>query len=187
MAVTLLTPSAYARYRKCDERAVRKAVLASRISTINGLIDPVVADIQWRANSLPRPEERSEAPKSGEGGIGQTLPFDAPTDPEKPPGEPDPGYQAHRARREAADAERAELETARYAGRLVNREEVESAVFDAFRSLRDRVLAVPRRCAPAVLGLVEVREIEFAIADELRRALGADEAVVAAIQAKVRA
>lgn len=45
---------AYARYRGCSERAVRKALEAGRIGlNSDGLIDPKVADREWEANTNP--------------------------------------------------------------------------------------------------------------------------------------
>ena len=188
VAVTLISPTAYARHRKCDEKAVRQAVLAGRISTIGGMIDAAVADIQWMQNTRARVNRRATPSAAADEAQASILPSDAATGPSSAAAGADPGYANHRSRREAADAERAELETAKLAGRLVDRERVEAAVFDAFRTLRDRALAVPRRCAPSVVGMVEAREIELAFLDELRLALGADEAVaVAAIQLKVLA
>ena len=58
MAVQLLTKSAYARHRGCDEKAVRKAIAEGRISTIDGKIDPEVADIQWARNTRARADSR---------------------------------------------------------------------------------------------------------------------------------
>ena len=61
MPVTLITPTAYARHRGCDEKAVRKAIAAGRISTIDGKIDPAVADIQWAQNTRARADSRRKA------------------------------------------------------------------------------------------------------------------------------
>ena len=188
MQVTLITPTAYARHRKCDEKAVRKAILAGRISTINGKIDAAVADIQWRNNTraragsgAPGRDQAAAAPSAAADprqavldapGASSATPFD-------PAGPADATYSTSRARREAADALKAELEVQKMAGSLVERARVESAVFDAFRSLRDRCLSVPSRCAPKVVGLVEVREIEQAMTDELRSAFDAFESATA--------
>lgn len=79
-------------------------------------------------------------------------------------------YMRARTMREALGAKVLELDYKRRAGELVERRSVESAVFEAFRSLRDRLLSVPALCAPAVVGLTDPREIESAITDEMRRA-----------------
>ena len=84
-------------------------------------------------------------------------------------------YRRSQARREAANALLAEIEVETAKARLVERSTVESAVFEAFRALRDRVMAAPRRCAPTVAPLTDLREIEAVIADELRRSFEAFE------------
>ena len=62
----------------------------------------------------------------------------------------------------------------------------DSAVFEAFRILRDRLMAMPATCAPLVIGLHEVREVEMMMADEQRRALlGFEAQGLAAIQARI--
>lgn len=79
-------------------------------------------------------------------------------------------YAEARARREHFAAKLAEMEVEKVAGRLVERSAVEPAVFNAFRALRDRVMATPRRVAPGVAPLTDLREIEAVVAEELRRA-----------------
>ena len=81
-----------------------------------------------------------------------------------------PGYSDHRARREKADADMAELEAQRRAGALMAVEPAERAVFDAFRELRDATFAAMRSAAPQVLGLTEVREVQHHLEDALRGA-----------------
>lgn len=81
-----------------------------------------------------------------------------------------PGYGDHRARREAAEADMAELEAKRKAAQLMPVEPAERAVFDAFRELRDATFAAIRSAAPQVLGLTEVREVQHHLEDALRGA-----------------
>jgi hypothetical protein len=52
--VNLLSQKEYAEHRGCSPAAVCNAVAAGRISLIDGKIDPVVADIQWKANTRAR-------------------------------------------------------------------------------------------------------------------------------------
>ena len=82
MAVTLLTKSAYARHRGCDEKAVRKAVAEGRISTIERdgkqLIDPAVADIQWAANTRARADSASKAAAQSQASTTSKKPPSAP-------------------------------------------------------------------------------------------------------------
>jgi hypothetical protein len=170
VAVTLITPTAYSRHRGCDEKAVRKAILAGRISTINGMIDPAVADIQWAQNTRARVDRRSKAPAAGDATQPPAHAVDAPTQPAGPAGTADPGYADARARRERAEAEEAEIRVARSSGRALDRERAERGAFDAFRELRDAAFAACKSQARRVHGLTEMREIELALEEELREA-----------------
>lgn len=139
--------------------------------------DSVEAALAWSALHVrPRVGGTQPAPAPAQAVAERAAPRVPPAPPVAPslqaPASTD--YQTARARREQADAERAEIEVAKMAGRLVDKARVEAAVFDAFRALRDRVMNVPRRCASLVVGLTDAREIELAIADELRAALGGD-------------
>jgi len=180
MAVQLMTKAAYARHRGCDEKAVRKAIAENRISTIDGKIDPAVADIQWAQNTRARAGSgRPAVANDLVEGQRAAQPSSAPMAPLSGAASDQPaasGYQDHRARREAADAERAEIETGKLAKRLVVRDSTERAVFDAFRQLRDAVMSTAQRSAPKVIGLGDVREIERIQADELRKAFAGWEA-----------
>ncbi len=50
----LLSRRAYAKRRGCSHVAVLKAIREGRISTVDGMIDPDLADREWAANTLPR-------------------------------------------------------------------------------------------------------------------------------------
>jgi hypothetical protein len=171
MAVVLLSKAAYARHRGCDEKAVRKAIAEKRISTIDGKIDPAVADIQWAQNTRARADSKRGA-GSNVAGEGQgSLAADAAADtPAKPSAPVEPGYSDIRTRREAVELERAERENAKEAGRLIDRDTTERAVFDAFRSLRDALMAAGQRAAPRLIGLSDARDIEMVITEEQRKA-----------------
>lgn len=181
MAVKLLSLRAYARHRKCDEKAVRKAVAEGRISAIDGQIDPEVADIQWAKNTRARVDSTKQA-------VQISLPTGEDQASRKDGDQAPPDYQDSRARRERAEAEKAELEAAKMAKRLVDSESVQTAVFDAFRQLRDRLMTVPRRAAPSVLGMAEVRDIEMLMADEIRSAFEAfEQQTLASMAARIAA
>lgn len=190
MAVQLITKAAYARHRGCDEKAVRKAIAEGRISTIDGKIDPAVADIQWAQNTRARADSRrTAAPNAVVEGQGGLTGLDAPAGPDSRPAAPtpatEPGYQDFRTRRERADAERAEMETAKMAGRLVDRDTTERAIFDAFRALRDAVMASGQRSAPKIIGMSDARDIERVITDEQRKAFaGWEERMLERLPAK---
>jgi hypothetical protein len=175
MAVQLITKTAYARHRGCDEKAVRKAVAEGRISLIDGKIDRVVADIQWAQNTRARADSgRAVAATVAGQGVGGVSMVQAPIAPENVPasvGGSEPSYADYRARTEKATAERAERENEREAGRLVDADTVRRGIFDSFRALRDKVMAVGPRAAPKCVGLGDARDIERVMSDELRLAL----------------
>jgi hypothetical protein len=100
-----------------------------------------------------------------------TAPTQAPAAPsDQPPPPAAPTAADHDLRRKKADADTAELEAARKAGKLMAVEPAERAVFDAFRELRDAAFAAMRSAAPQVVGLTEVREVQHHLEDALRGA-----------------
>jgi hypothetical protein len=184
MAVTLLSKAAYARHRGCDEKAVRKAVAEGRITTIDGKIDPAVADIQWAQNTRARAGGRAPAPvptdsqssilDSAQADAGEGAGAPAPRAENAGTGGgggAEPGYHDYRTRRERADAERAERENMKEAGRLIDRDTTERTIFDAFRRLRDDIDGALQPAAAKVAGLSDAREIERVLRDEVRDAV----------------
>lgn len=175
MAVQLMTVSAYARHRGCDEKAVRKAITENRITAIADTegkrrIDPAVADIQWAQNTRARADSArvAPAPAAAPGAI-LVAPADAPpVDPGQTAGQPN--YADFRARTEKATAERAERDNMREAGKLAYAADIERGIYDSYRALRDAAMAVAQRAAPRCIGLGDARDIERVISDELRKA-----------------
>lgn len=168
MPVTMLTIAEYARHRGCNEKAVRKALAEGRITRISQdkrCLDPAVADIQWAANT------RARADSGGRGGAPSSTGSTA-------AGEGAIGYGDHRARRERAEADRAELLAVREREQALLREPAERAIFEAFRGLRDAGFQAMRDVAPTVRDLTEVREIQLALEDALRRAFLSFEAAM---------
>lgn len=151
----LLTQAEYARSRKArglsggSREAVRKAVDEKRISVFgpDKLVDQQLADSQWerntRARFSPQAAVGSDAGQGAAVPAGADLFVSAPveTSPsvapvtKSPP--PDTGYASARARREDAEAEKAEIETAKLRGSLVIRDDIERGGFDIGREIRD--------------------------------------------------
>ncbi len=181
MAVQLMTVSAYARHRGCDEKAVRKAITENRITAIADAdgkrrIDPAVADIQWAQNTRARADSTRSAPvPPAISGAGLAAPVDVPVpDPGQSAGQPN--YADYRTRTERATAERAERDNMREAGKLAYASEIERGIYDSYRALRDAAMAVAQRAAPRCIGLGDARDIERVISDELRKAFDGWEA-----------
>jgi hypothetical protein len=78
-----------------------------------------------------------------------------------------------RTRREIAEANMAEIREAELAGKYVEKEDVERAVFEAARGFRDGLANCSRRLAAEVATLTTPAECEAVIAKELRHLLDA--------------
>ncbi len=78
-----------------------------------------------------------------------------------------------RARLLRAQADRAELEARQRAGELVLARDVEREVGGAMRTLRDRVLVVPDRCAAILAAETQTAGVHALLSAELRGALEA--------------
>ena len=163
--VNLMTQAEYARHRKCSRVAVGKAVKAGRISMVNGLIDPVVADIQWQKNSRARASAQP----------GQ-LPLDESaqstrvyTEADEPPKAD--GYMVNRNRREAAEAERAELSLAEDKGELIRVDAVKGVLANVFSATRDALLQLPARLAPLLAAESDPATVQTLLHADIHQAL----------------
>lgn len=150
----LLTQAEYARARKArglpggSREAVRKAVDEKRISVFgpDKLVDQQLADSQWERNTRARfsPQASGEAPGPGVSPPQSDLAHAGAAMPTEPAVElsakavaPDTGYSGARARREIAEAEKAEVESAKLRGAMVMRQDVDRAGFEIGREIRD--------------------------------------------------
>ena len=173
MAVELITKSAYARLRGCDEKAVRKAVNEGRISLIDGKIDPAVADIQWARNTRARVSQSPAGAASESGSLGlegatDSAPSPAPGARQAEKAPADPGYMQFRSRREEADAQMAEMNAAKMRGTMLMRGDVDRAMFEIGREIRDRLSACARRIASEVASIETAEACESVVDREHR-------------------
>lgn len=195
---TLLTQAEYARHRKArglpggSRVAVHKAVNEGRISLIGDKIDPAVADIQWERNTRARLSPEAVAAPEPAGAPGDLVsqaaadpgPGSATAGPADKPAPMDTGYASARARREQAEAEMAEIEAAAARGAMVRREDVDRAMFEIGRELRDRLASCARRVAAEVSSLATAEACEEVIDREHRIVL---ELLVTSFREKVGA
>lgn len=175
--VQLMGLREYARHRGCAVSAVAKAISERRISVIlddkgRKCIDPEVADIQWAKNTRARADSArpgaGSAPGEGEGGADAS---ETPTAPES--GSDAAGksaYTDYRAQTELETLRQKRRENMTAEKMLADVVQLRRAVFDGFRLLRDRAMAVPQRAAPRCIGLSDSRDIERVIDEEQRRA-----------------
>lgn len=149
----LLTQAEYARSRKerglsgGSREAVRKAVDGGKISAFGAdkLLDKALADSQWERNTRARFSPQAAAGASTPDLLDDATGAQATSQPgaavagasAQVPAVPDTGYSNARARREMADAEKAEIETAKLRGAMVMREDVDRAGYEIARELRD--------------------------------------------------
>lgn len=165
--VELITQSAYARLRGVAKSAVAKAVAEKRISLIDGMIDPTVADIQWEKNTRARAASGHSSGHVSTPSLGYSdrpgpdpeAPPQAPQAPLVPPPAVDPnGYTAARARREQAEAETAEIQLRKLRGELCSMQDVARGGFEAARELRDALESSVNSLASEMAGLSSADE-----------------------------
>ncbi|SFD83746.1 hypothetical protein [Massilia yuzhufengensis] len=142
------------------------AVERCGIPVTDGKVDAEYATHLYQKNTRQRANgNRSDplangaqpGPSAGAGGTG------GPESPAKVP-----GYDSSRARREAAEATLAELKLAEQAGQFLVKSEVDAAVFEAARALRDGLVNCARRIAADVAALGTADECEAVIEREHR-------------------
>lgn len=180
-----------------SREAVRRAVDEKRISVFgpDRLIDQVLADSQWERNTRARLSPQAAAATSGAdlaSGTGSAMETGTQaSQPDllaKPSLDPAPnltarsgasaaapsapvndnGYTDARARRERAEAEEAEMRTARIRGTIVLREDVDRAFFEIMREVRDRLTGCARRVASEVASISSAEACESVIDREHR-------------------
>lgn len=174
--VNLITQAEYAKHRGVSEAAVSQAVSAGRISLIDGRIDPAVADIQWARNTRARQSNQPAVAAPGESQGPRGVQAGARDDVI-----PEPDYAAFRARRERADALIAEMTEAKMSGAMLMREDVDRAIFEVAREIRDRLTACARRIASEVAAIPTAEGCEAVIDREHRIVL---ELLVTRLRAK---
>lgn len=177
----MLTQAEYARSRAerglpgGSREAVRRAVDAGRIKAFgpDKLLDQALADAQWERNTRARPGQAT-TPSAGHVSTPDLLDGEAAKDgpfleaPASPRGSADPGYMQFRARREEADAQIAEMNAAKMRGAMLMREDVDRAMFEIGRELRDALTSCARRIASEVASMSSAEACETVIDREHR-------------------
>ena len=130
---------------------------------VNGMIDAVVGDIQWKANSRARVSPTAEPAQES---LLSTRLHNAPAEPA-----PLDGYTVSRNRREAADAELAELRLAEEKGDLIRIEAVKGALGVLFASTRDALLQIPARLAALLAAESVPAAVQNLLHTEIHQAL----------------
>jgi len=169
--VNLISQADYAKHRGVSEAAVSKAIKAGRISLIDGKIDPVAADAQWARNSRVRAGSGRGmlGPSAQQLGIAADQLGDGPDVGASAPGSDN--YWDSRSRREAAEAELAEIELAEKNGQVIRIKAVESAWSQSLAATREHLLQVRARLAPLLANESDPFKIEQLLDEEHSQAL----------------
>jgi hypothetical protein len=159
--VNKISMAAYARHRGVSSAAITKAVHEGRITLDeNRKIDPVAADAQWTANTRVRANQ--SAP--------QTQPKATAADGDAPiVGEV--GYWDSRSKREAAEADMADLKLKEMQGNLIQVSAVRSVLATAFSTTRTRLMQIPARLASTLCVETDAAKVHQILTDELHAAL----------------
>jgi hypothetical protein len=151
-------------HRGVSAAAITKALQAGRITeTADGRIDVVAADAQWAANTRARADVGQQRPEK--------LRMDASAAAGAGAGTDDPDYWQSRAKREAAEAAKAELELGQMRGDLLEVTAVRTTWARVLSSAQQTLMQVAPRLAPVLAATTDAAEIQTLIDAELDRAL----------------
>jgi hypothetical protein len=152
-----LSLRAYARHRGVSETAVRKAIKSGRITkNKNGKVDPKIADQEWQKNTDPaqiKTANISEKPSNNFSSLAG------------------PSYQQSRAIKEAYNAKLTRLQFEKESKKLISIDDVKISAFNAARMTRDRILNIPDRVIPQLVGKTNIFEMKEILKTELIKAL----------------
>jgi hypothetical protein len=168
----LISQREYARRRGISNVSVHEAVRDGRISTVNGKIDPDLADRQWRENTdQSKPRNRiTGRPKQARVSGEPSEPMDMGGADEIVGGPSTAtGYAKARAARELYQAQLAKLELDRKRGTLVRADEVRLGAFNMARKARDQLIALPERLASVLAAVEEPAEVQRILEEEIER------------------
>lgn len=159
---------AYARHRRVNISAVQKAIKTSRISLIDGKIDPEVADIQWAKNTRPDQQERGslkdfEKTQADLAGMGASVPSgqDGAAS----------GLSVEKAETELVRRQLMELQLAQKRGELVKAEDIERAMSSKLKAASEALGSLADRLAPILAAETSVDAVDKLLRTEIRRAM----------------
>lgn len=166
--MALVSLRAYARHRRVNLSAVQKAIKTSRISLIDGKIDPEVADIQWAKNTRPDQQERGslkdfEKTQADLAGMGASVPSgqDGAAS----------GLSVEKAETELVRRQLMELQLAQKRGELVKAEDIERAMSSKLKAASEALGSLADRLAPILAAETSVDAVDKLLRTEIRRAM----------------
>jgi hypothetical protein len=158
----LTTVAAWAKTLGISRQSAHEAVKRCGIPVVDRKIDADLATMLYNKKTRPRVNENkhsSPASRAVAGGAGGGYADD--------PSEI-PAYDVSRARREAAEATKAEIQAAELADTFLDKADVDSCMFEVARALRDALMNCGRRIAADVASLATADECEAVIEKEHR-------------------
>jgi hypothetical protein len=162
----LTTIAEWAKLVGIARQSAYDAVDRCQIPVTDGKVDPDYATHLYRKNTRQRANGNRPDPLAAGAQPGVPAGAGGPESVTKVP-----GYDSSRARREAAEATKAELQLAEMAGKFLLKSDVDSAVFEIARALRDGLTNCARRIAADVAVLGTADECETVIEREHRQLL----------------
>jgi hypothetical protein len=165
----LISVAAWAKTLGISRQSAHPHVKRLGIPIVDGKIDADYATALYKKNTRQRVNENKHPPPDGKApasgaadrvGIGGG---DAPDEV--------PAYDVSRARREAAEATKAEIEAAKLADTFLDKADVDACMFEVARAMRDGLMNCARRIAADVASLTTADECEAVIETEHRTLL----------------
>lgn len=167
----MVKPAVYARMRGVSEAAISKAIHGGKITLINGLLHPELADVQWYSGSraaksaaLSGANVPSNSPPSA------SIPVPIEGDSKRQRVDDDLWKEIKRdeARRAKAEADKAEMQAAQMAGRLLDADGFLQALTDAAAALGAALDRVPDKLAERLAAQAVAAECHRLISQELQ-------------------
>lgn len=160
-------PVEYAEHRGISRQAVYKAIAEGRIELVQGRINRELADREWQSNTAPAEGSRGATARPENPAPG--VPVGCETN------SPALTYNQARTAWQLYRARLAQLEYEERAGRLVDADKVKQAAFEHARRLQEKLLALPARLGPTLVGKSRAectRLLEVALRQVLEQASG---------------
>jgi len=168
----LVSQREYARRRGISNVSVHRAVVSGRISTVDGKIDPAVADREWIENTdQSKPRNRvTGSPKHTRSSSEPPQPMPmAGSDGSAGGAIAVTGYARARAARELYQAQLLKLDLEERNETLVRADMVRIGAFNMARKTRDQLIALPERLATILAATTDPAEVQRILEDETER------------------
>lgn len=166
----MVKPAEYARMRSVSEAAISKAISAGKITVVNGLVHPDLADAQWYATSrAAKAAALAGAPVPAQPAASMTVMSTPDGDGKRPRVDEDLWKDIKRdeARRAKAEADKAEMQAAQMAGRLLEADGFLQALTDVAAALGAALERVPDKLADRLAAQSSAIDCHRLLAQEL--------------------